>query len=780
MFPTISGINLFPSDDIPFLKKKEKEYGEEVARAVYSRLIQSQTMFSVSAYTNFGVLRQYAAGEQDTTELVSWNEASTNTNGMVSPAVRRIDGQGIDNTPIGMGSGDLVRGKRRFNPVDYQVVSPMAKVISTIVSLIMNEANYAIQCRSINPSHVKQKNEQAWALYYRQVHARVSAETMGLMFPSDEFEPKSEQQVQIMLKQGYFRLLFESAFESVVNHTFEISDFDRISEYFIRDLAVLNFACGKKFFCTETGATKIKYVDPAKFVIQWNNDHEGRQPTYVGHIEEYSMYVVKKKMIELGYSMKEVKEVAKSVFNNYYNTTTGWPSNMWREKDPTGRWVWEDLKAQVLEFEYVTVNEVRYVKGENGGYDLIETPNQKSDTKDIKPTIYRGLYILGTNYLMDWEEMPNNCGEVSYFYSRVQGASVVQRSKSILDDIMKLVVKYRQEVWSAAPSGAAIDLPSIANIPLNPEQMQEFIQQALAAYRQTGTILTSHIIKQGKTINITPITPLENGPQHLEKYANQIAIQFNMVLDVSGIPQILAATPTVSSEKAVGIGEIEVISAGHAMYPLKRAFLNLKEFASRIVLNQIRTDIRFDKNSRDYYEGVLSEAQMVALDEVKDLSSNQLATTLKAMPNIKQKQEKKAMLLAASQAGMRDGLQTLTEGDLLYCYRLIDEDQSDLAEMYAVMKIDERKAAYDARQSQAAAENAELQAVAAERAEAAKQATLKMEIELAGLVKERLLMMDKQTPSAEIAQKGLIESQQIDQEGAWQAATGQNIKNPRN
>jgi len=779
MLPAISGVNMFPQDDVPVATKRKKEWGTQAAMAVYQMLLQSNTYYNQNDWSDWITLRLYANGKQDILGYKKWYTGLTNNNTNIG--AQRINTQGFDEfSPLGTGSRDIVRGARVFSPMDYSVVSPLPKIISTITSLVLNEANYKVQCKSLNPAHVQKKQEEAWSLYYRSTFGVAQAEVLKTQIPTDPLRPKNEAQVQLMLKLGYFRMLFESAFETLIQHSFDISKFDEWSQDVVQDGANIGFETGKRYRCDETGKTKVKYIDPTRFVIQYIKTHEGRKASYVGHIEEYPMYIIKQKMHDMGYSFEQIKEVAQQAYAQLNQQDASiFPSTLFLEKDSTGRWAWEALKIRVLEFEYVTYNELRYVKTDKG-FQLIENPNHRYDKKDNVTTLYEGMYVLGTQVLIKWQEAENNDGTFSYFWSRIPGRSIADRCRPICDDFMKCIIKLRGELWAAAPSGYYVDLSSVGNLTLNPEDQQEFVQQCVAAHRQSGLMFGQTQFKNGRPITDKPIIPMANGPQNLEQYTSQLAYFNNLTLDIAGIPQILAATPTQSQDKAVRIGELEVISACHALFPQKLGFQKYKNFAAEVILNQIRMDIRFDVNgARKQYAGCLTPEQMEAVLAVKDLSMDELSITLKALPNLKQKQEIKAMLLESSRAGTRDGMVKLTESDLMYLFRLVDDDQVELAEMYASMVIDERLAAYDAKQQQSIAAQAEANTKSAADIEMMKQQTLELKNNLETMQKQQLLMLDKQTPSMEVAQKIEGDKEVTVLEGAMQAATGKDIDNPR-
>lgn len=128
MLPAINGVNMFPQDDVPVAKKKEKEWGTQAAMAIYQMLLQSNTYYNQQDWADWTTLRLYAVGKQDILGYKKWYTGLTNNNGNLG--AQRINTEGFDEfNPVGTGSRDIVRGNRVFSPMDYSVVSPLPKVV---------------------------------------------------------------------------------------------------------------------------------------------------------------------------------------------------------------------------------------------------------------------------------------------------------------------------------------------------------------------------------------------------------------------------------------------------------------------------------------------------------------------------------------------------------------------------------------------------------------------------------------------------------------------------
>lgn len=760
----ISGTVLPPRDDVPRSRKEEKDWCLQAAIFIGSSLYASQTLYGPTDWSDFTLLRSYGNGEQPTEPYSAWYTDVSANDGQ-----SRINTQGTDT--LGRGGNDIVRGKRVFTIMDYTPVSPMPKIKSTVVSLC-TESSYKVQCDSLDPSHVQEKALLAYESYYRSTFVSQQLEKVGVKRTASLIEPKNVQQFEVMKQTGQFRLKFESGFEDMIKHTFNISDWPQIQQKTIEDGTDIGFKVGKRYYCEKTGATKAKYVDPSLFVMQWNSQHEGKHPTFVGHIERMPMYLVAEELKKDGYSTEEILKVA-SLYTTASNITS---PTFWTERDPTTRrWVWESLTVDVLEWEYKSTDVYR-MKEDEDGVSEIEEPNHRYDEEYESCSIYKGKYVIGAQVVYGFGRAINT-DDFSYFWDRIPGSSITRRCRGLLDDLMKLIIKWRAEVKATAPSGYYMDMTAIANMSANPSDQQELVQQAIAAHRQTGVITGQTITRQGKTVNNTPIQPLENGPKNLEKLQNGIAYTLYTILDVAGIPSILAASPTQDKGKAVGIGEQEVISGNHALYLQKESVWRFQEFAARVVLKQIRADIMFNPKSKKYYSGILDADKMKAVNAVETLSMDDLAITLRAMPTKFEKDQLKEAIKELAMSGTRDGLVKVTEAELMFAYRLIDADQPEVAEIYVSNVVEERLAQYAAKAPEADARNKAMQMELLAAKEESEIRVLDKKIQLEGMVKSNLQ-----------AQKGIIDSklqaqgsqEEIDEmqaEAMFEAASGTNVRN---
>jgi hypothetical protein len=208
------------------------------------------------------------------------------------------------------------------------------------------------------------------------------------------------------------------------------------------------------------------------------------------------------------------------------------------------------------------------------------------------------------------------------------------------------------------------------------------------------------------------------------------------ILDVAGITQALAASPNVSSEKGLGVSQLEVDATNNALYPLKDAMVKFKEKAARVVIAKTILNIRFDKKCREYYEGIIGRERIEAILSVGDTTLEQLAIKLEALPS---QAEKMQIIQSANESKKvgKSGGTGITESDYQFIVQLITQDQVKLAAWYLSLS--------EERQAQRKA----LEAAAMLQEQSAAQAQAAIQVEQAKMQAAQMLaQVDVQTYAA--------------------------------
>jgi hypothetical protein len=227
----------------------------------------------------------------------------------------------------------------------------------------------------------------------------------------------------------------------------------------------------------------------------------------------------------------------------------------------------------------------------------------------------------------------------------------------------------------------------------------------------------------------------------------------------------MAAMPTSSNEKGLGISELEVDATNHALYPLKKALMRLKEKAAKKAILKTRTNMRFDKSVHEYYYHLLGDEKTNALDAFEDLTLEQIGIKLISTPTRTRKQQILNAALQSMQVG-KSGQSGITMSDYLFIEKMLEEDNDEFAAWYMTIAEErDRKKKMQEAQIQMQ-QNAQLQqqsaaqaAQAKEQAQAAlaeiKNSTILTEYQQKALLEE----LKHNHRMAELAQEGSLEKQ---------------------
>jgi hypothetical protein len=351
-----------------------------------------------------------------------------------------------------------------------------------------------------------------------------------------------------------------------------------------------------------------------------------------------------------------------------------------------------------LKFEYLSTDYKQYVERTNKqGYASFLRNNKPVDEKKKNPNDtyeevscnywYEGSYIIsgtGLDRIYEWKKKPNQMQKgltpmSSYVIDRIQGQSPTRSVKGLLDDLMFAMLKLRAAVWAAAPKGYRIDVGEAANIKIGGVEYDLF--DLVHVHRQNGIqiVATKFNAATGKYVS-QPLQEMDNGlgPQGVE-WIQQIANLQMMIKDTMGIPDAMAASPDQSAERLVGVMEQDYQAGNHANWTLRDSEREFKRKVGERIIHQARIDIEFDPKIREFYEAVLGKSMVDSLGDIEGLSLDQLAISVKSIPNEKEKSAILQRAMQMSQIPTKDGSVLLTPSSVERVAQLLKNGDVDEA-----------------------------------------------------------------------------------------------------
>ena len=682
----MAGGVLFPNDNIPESDKLKPEFGLRCARALYSRFCAGGTYFSFSQLPEMQEVRNYGGGIQSPEKYKNWFTNGSPTGSKSSP----------NSEAAGMTRG-MTKGQRKaMTNISYDIFSPMRKLSNVLLSILADN-DYKLDCVSLDKNIINKKKRKKYDIYAKANFTNPLMKQLGLPEFKLPFVPKDETMLEMAERFGFFKTKYEVALEKLAESGFRSSNWAGQRMNLNRDAIDFHFRAAKLYNDPITGQVKFNYVDPARMIMLWNEDNQD-EPTAIGHIEVETIQSIYDKLIDAGFSEAQIQSMAKS-YVPYQTTLSSIPQWAFERKDATtNRWVWMDFKVYVLKFEYLSTDYKQYVERTNKqGYTSYLRNNKPVDEKKKNPSDtydevscnywYEGSYIIsGTaqDRIYEWKKKPNQMQKglspmSSYVIHRINGQSPTRSVRGLLDDLMFAVLKLRAAVWAAAPKGYRIDVGEAANIKIGGVEYDLF--DLMHIHRQNGIqiVATKFNAATGKYIS-QPLSEMDNGlgPQGQE-WLSQIANIQMMIKDLMGIPDAMAASPDQSAERLVGVMEADYVAGNHANWPLRESERQFKQKLGERIIHQARIDIEYDPKIREFYESVIGETMINALDDLEGLSLDQLAITCKVLPNDKEKSAILQRAMQMSQMPTKDGAVLLSPSSVERVAQLLKNGDVDEA-----------------------------------------------------------------------------------------------------
>ncbi len=511
--------SVFPSQVVSDAEKSSIEYGRQVARAIESEwFMQGRTNGNryLTTWNNYNRLRLYARGEQPTQKYK--DELSIN--------------------------GDL-----SYLNLDWKPVPIISKFVDILANGISNK-DYDINAFAQDPVSVEKRTNYAEMLaqdmFSRDLMKRITDTLGDQLFNTDIPEaqmPQNAEELELHMQLSYKQSI-EIAEEEAINQVLDMNRWDLTRRRINYDLVTCGIGAVKTNFNVSNGIT-IDYVDPANLVYSYTEDPNFEDIYYVGELKAVTLPEIAKQFPALPDSeLEKIQEYQgdKTYMYGY------------------GNGPYDESTIPVLYFEYKTYQDQVFKIKEtpNGLIKAIEKPDTfnppvNENFERVGRTIevlYRGVKILGTDLLLQWEMCPNMTRpfadttkvEMNYaicapriYKGRID--STVNRITGFADMIQITHLKLQQVIARMVPDGVFLDMDGLAEVDLgngtnyNPAE-------ALNMYFQTGSVVGRSLTQDGElNRGKVPVQELAtgSGQAKIQSLISTYNYYLQMIRDVTGL-----------------------------------------------------------------------------------------------------------------------------------------------------------------------------------------------------------------------------------------------------
>ncbi len=550
--------SVFPSQVVSDAEKSSIEYGRQVARAIESEwFAQGRTNGNryLTTWNNYNRLRLYARGEQPTQKYK--DELSIN--------------------------GDL-----SYLNLDWKPVPIISKFVDILTNGISNK-DYDINVFAQDPDSVEKRTNYAEMLaqdmfardVMKQITSTLGSQLFNTDIPEDQM-PQTAEELELHMQLSYKQSI-EIAEEEAINQVLNVNRWDLIRRRINYDLVTCGIGAVKTNFNVSNGIT-IDYVDPANLVYSYTEDPNFEDIYYVGELKMVTLPEIAKQFPSLDNATLEKIQQQEGNRTYMYGYGNG---------------PYDESTIPVLYFEYKTYQDQVFKIKEtpNGLIKAIEKPDTfnppvNENFERVGRTIevlYRGVKILGTDLLLQWEMCPNMTRpfadttkvEMNYaicapriYKGRID--STVNRITGFADMIQITHLKLQQVIARMVPDGVFLDMDGLAEVDLgngtnyNPAE-------ALNMYFQTGSVVGRSLTQDGElNRGKVPVQELAtgSGQAKIQSLISTYNYYLQMIRDVTGLNEARDGS-LADKDTLVGLQKIAAQASNIATKHINNASLFL-------------------------------------------------------------------------------------------------------------------------------------------------------------------------------------------------------------
>jgi len=638
----------FPSRDVD-PKTKTASYCKSWAEGIYSLWTRDKTAWSVSAQDEFSTLRLYSRGEQDVTQYQNWLLGEVN-----STSNTAVDS--FDDTSVGK-----ISKREGWASVLWENISPAPMILSAIHGMF-DKADYDLYVDTIDADSRKLAEEVKFTKLIEAQNAdwqnKIKAD-MGIPIDEEIVYPKSKEELDMFEAQDGFKLNVARAMQKILRHSFNISEWDTVVfKKCLDDLVCIEYAATRDYFDAEDSKWKCKYLDPARVVIQFSNEHDYSDSEYAGYFTFWTISNLRNKLPDV--TEAKLKALAGSARGLYGNPTGNWQDRYSKLDPSTQTWRYDDFKVPVFEAEWMDTDVSRklYYKSFRGresildlGYETEVNPltpqNIKAGaTQEVKKIAKRQPYqcswVLDTDYVFDFGAVNMASRErlskpqLTFHVEQLLQPSLVKRMKPILDQITQTFLRYQNSLAMMVERGYAINTTMLGNVTMGGGKLKP--AEVMKLWQQTGRLLYSYSAGSGLYTGgaALPVTPIDGGMgERVIETMNTFDLLFKQLELMTGInPVSLGASPDPNAP--VGTTQAALQATTNVLKPLMDACFELKKGTGECMMRRIQVGIKNSEKIREAYVGVISPSDMEALRLI-EAEGVQYGLSLKAKPDMRQK-----------------------------------------------------------------------------------------------------------------------------------------------
>ena len=548
-------------------------------------------------------------------------------------------------------------GDSSYLNLNWEIVPIIPKFVDVIVGGLTNQ-DYKIKCTAIDQVSKDKRSLDKLKKLTQMELKEFSSEMAGITgLPFDaqnEGLPENSDELDLYMELDYKQAV-EIAMEEGIALTFYLNDWEEIKKRISRDLTVLSIAGSKT--SVEDGKLKIRYVDPANLVTSHSSRPDFKNIQHAGEIIYMTIHDLKKLAGE-EFSDEDYDNIARANAGKYGNPKGKNKNASYFNEYESSEY--GTYKIAVLDGLFKTVDNLNYEKKDNkyGGYSInkknknYKQPKnpkyQRTQLKTSVENIYKGMWVIGTDYIFDYGLATNilrpksNLSSAILPYSiyapnilNMNNKGLVERMIPFADQIQLAHLKIQHLMSKAKPKGSAIELGAIENVgkgdggTFTPIEVQDI-------YQQTGNLYYRTQQDDGSPSQSAPIQELGGGiGGALQELIAIYQYNMQMIRDVTGINEMRDGSQP-DKESLVGIQKMALLASNNATRWINQAMLSITQGTAKSVALRVQDLVKYTGAYKGYVQAI-GEFNMKAIEVSKDVTMADYGIMIEPLPDDEQK-----------------------------------------------------------------------------------------------------------------------------------------------
>jgi hypothetical protein len=700
---------LFPRHDINPKEKNDKWFIKYCEAALRNAETESNYIFSKSA-KNYEEIRDYALGKQSNTRY--------------KPML------GVEEV-----------SDKSWYAIDWSIRPIISTVRDIVISKILLR-EFHITATPID-AMAKTKVDKFLAAATARIALKTAATQMGApdlasmpALQPDDGEPSDADELQMQKNFGV-KLSFAAEAEEGVKYIYNENNIYHHRKKVVESLFDFGVG-GYKEELLDDGCIKVRSVNVSNIISNFCRDNDFSDMVHLGEIIEVSLQDLAE---EDKFTKEDLLAISEQVAGKDGNPK-------WQSNNTTYNMGYDGFKVQVLDIEILSYDDTVYEKriDDYGNLKVGKTKYSKKfkdqkiivDGKEVprytakrKQNVYKGKWIIGTEYVYDFGLANNMKREpdkrysaatslsyhlYAYNFDNMRCQSYMMRLIPMIDEYQLTTYKLQNLKNRMVPNGWAIDLDALESIDLAKSGTNMTPLAVLDMYFQSGTLIYRGKDLDNTNPNRKPVELLQNSQvQELVGYASDLARikqEMNMVCGLNEVTD--ASTPPERLQNAGYTLANE--ATNNALYPLVLADKTLLENTAKGVIMRLQIAVK-NGDIEGIQEG-LGDGAIKIIKITEAIAPYVWGIQIQDKPT----DEERSMLL--EQLNVKDQQGLIDAEDIVALYNM---DNIKKARMYLAYKIKKNKAKMQQDALEQQQQTGQVQIQSAQAAEQAKQETLMLE-----------------------------------------------------